>query len=62
MPFSEEIKIEAFRQKDLRCMEIPIEYRIRAGEAKLTSWGDGMRNLRFIFLKRFGLAPEALGS
>lgn len=56
MPMSEEIKIEAFRSKNLRCVEVPIEYRIRVGEVKLASWKDGWRCLKFMLKKRVGLA------
>lgn len=56
MPLSEEIKLEAFRRKDLRCREIPIEYRERVGEVKLASWKDGYRCLKFFWVKRLGLA------
>lgn len=56
MPLSEEIKIEAFRRKDLRCREVPIEYRPRVGEVKLASWKDGWRNISFLWKKRLGLA------
>ncbi len=60
MPLSEEIKIEAFRNKDVRAREIPIEYRERVGEVKLASWRDGWRNLTFLAKKRFGIAePES---
>jgi glycosyltransferase involved in cell wall biosynthesis len=58
MPFSEELKIEAFKQKDLKCREIPIHYRVRVGEVKLSSWKDGWRNLSFLFRKRFGLVDD----
>lgn len=51
MPFSEEIKIEAFRK--CRCIEIPIEYRVRKGEVKLSSWRDGTRNMKYLFKMRF---------
>ncbi len=51
MPFSEEIKIEAFRK--LRAKEVPITYRKRVGEVKLSSWKDGWKNFRFLFKKRF---------
>jgi glycosyltransferase involved in cell wall biosynthesis len=51
MPFSEEIKIEAFRK--LRAKEVPITYRRRVGEVKLSSWEDGWKNLRFLWRKRF---------
>lgn len=60
MPLSEEIKIEAFTKPELRSMEVPIEYRVRVGDVKLSSWKDGYRNLSFLFKKRFGLAePES---
>lgn len=60
MPLSEEIKIEAFTNKALKSKEIPIEYRIRVGDVKLSSWKDGWRNLKFLFKKRFGIAePES---
>ncbi|MBM4237728.1 MAG: glycosyltransferase family 2 protein, partial [Euryarchaeota archaeon] len=52
MPFSEEIKIEAFRK--LRAKEVGIRYRKRVGEVKLSSWKDGRRNLGYLFKKRFG--------
>jgi len=56
MPLSEEIKIKAFKHPDIKADEIPIEYRIREGEVKLNSWGDGWMNLKFIFhLRRKGL-------
>jgi glycosyltransferase involved in cell wall biosynthesis len=44
MPFSQEIKNEAF-VKGLRCAEVPIEYRVRGGDVKLHAVRDGMRNL-----------------
>ena len=53
MGFSEEIKIEAFRHKDVKAIEIAVPYRIRIGEIKLDSWGDGWKNLKFLFRKRF---------
>jgi len=52
MAFSEEIKIEAWK-KSFRCREVPIEYRMRKGEAKLMSWKHGIGNLLFLFRKRF---------
>ncbi len=51
MPFSEEIKIEAFRK--LRTIEVPITYKRRVGEVKLSSWKDGWKNFRFLWKKRF---------
>jgi len=57
MPLSEEIKIEAFRK--LRAKEVPITYRRRVGEVKLSSWKDGWKNFKFLWKKRFqsGRAP-----
>jgi glycosyltransferase involved in cell wall biosynthesis len=40
MPFSQEIKVEAFRN-GFRCAEIPIEYRPRGGQTKLRGLRDG---------------------
>ena len=51
MPFSEEIKIEAFRK--LRTIEVPITYMRRVGEVKLSSWKDGWKNFKFLLKKRF---------
>ena len=51
MPFSEEIKIEAWR-RGFAFREIPIKYRKRMGEVKLNTWKDGLRNLLFIIKKR----------
>ncbi len=51
MAMSEEIKIEAF--KKLKAKEIPIYYRRRVGEVKLSSWKDGYKNIRFLFKKCF---------
>lgn len=51
MPYSEEIKIEAMRK--LRCREVPIVYRKRVGEVKLSSWKDGRANLAYLWKKRF---------
>jgi glycosyltransferase involved in cell wall biosynthesis len=50
MALSEEIKIEAFRKG--KAKEVPIEYRRRVGEVKLSSWKDGYKNIRFLFTKR----------
>lgn len=56
MPFSEEIKIEAF--KKCRFTEVPISYRMRLGEMKLHTWHDGFRNLLYLLGRRFGLARK----
>lgn len=53
MAFSEEIKIEALRNPRIRFREIIINYTSRVGEKKLQPWRDGMRNLLFLFKKRF---------
>jgi hypothetical protein len=54
MAFSEEIKIEAIRRKEIGFKEIYIDYSNRMGEVKLQPWRDGMRNLLFLFRKRLG--------
>lgn len=51
MPFSEEMKIEAFRK--LKAKEVTITYRKRVGEVKLSSWKDGWKNFKFLWKKRF---------
>ncbi len=53
MAFSEEIKIEAIRNKNIGFKEIPINYSNRKGEIKLRPWRDGFNNLWFLFKKRF---------
>jgi glycosyltransferase involved in cell wall biosynthesis len=53
MAFSEEIKIEAIRNRRIRFGEISILYSSRLGEAKLNPWKDGMQNLSFLVRKRF---------
>jgi len=53
MAFSEEIKIEAIRHRDVRFGECHIDYHPRVGEVKLQKWRDGFRNLMFLVKKRF---------
>jgi dolichol-phosphate hexosyltransferase len=53
MAFSEEIKIEALRNRKIRFAEISIQYSSRLGEVKLNPWRDGFYNLYFLFRKRF---------
>jgi glycosyltransferase involved in cell wall biosynthesis len=53
MPFSEEIKIEAIRNSSVGFREIGVNYSSRIGETKLQPWRDGLRNLAFLFSKRF---------
>jgi dolichol-phosphate hexosyltransferase len=54
MAFSEELKIEAFSHPEIKSLEIPFQFRYhhREGESKLNLWGDGFRNLFFLFKKR----------
>jgi glycosyltransferase involved in cell wall biosynthesis len=53
MAFSEEIKVEVIKRRDLRFEEIPVMYTSRLGEIKLNPWRDGFRNLAYLFRKRF---------
>lgn len=62
MPFSEELKIRAFRRRDLRSQEIPGSYLPRTGDAKLSSWKDGLRNLKHLVRMRFQRSPRGNGS
>lgn len=48
MAFSQEIKNAATRA-GFRCLEVPIEYRVRGGEVKLNALPDGIANLRQLF-------------
>lgn len=50
MPFSEEIKIEAFSKLN-KCAELPISYYKRVGDSKL-NYAHGFKNLFFLFKKR----------
>jgi glycosyltransferase involved in cell wall biosynthesis len=52
MAFSEEIKIEAIRNREIGFREISINYSQRIGEKKLQPWKDGMRNIAFLIKKR----------
>ena len=60
MQLSEEIKIEVLIH-GLRAIEVPIHYRERWGAPKLSSWRDGMANLRFLVAKRVQLERELRG-
>ncbi len=57
MPFSEELKIEVWSDRDIKCAEraVPFSYSSRVGKAKLNLWRDGFRNLVFLFAKRLGI-------
>jgi glycosyltransferase involved in cell wall biosynthesis len=52
MPFSEELKIEMFTNKNIKSIEIPSALYAREGDVKLESFSDGWKNLKFLFLKR----------
>ena len=52
MPFSEELKIEMFSNKNIKSIEIPSALYTREGEVKLQSFTDGWKNLKFLFKKR----------
>ena len=57
MAFSQEIKILAFTDPALRCLEMPIFYgEQRVGESKLNLWRDGFGNLLQLFKMRLSLA------
>ena len=53
MAFSEEIKVEAIKNRQVRFGEIAILYSSRLGETKLNPWRDGFHNLWFLVRKRF---------
>ena len=53
MAFSEEIKIEAFTNKQIGFKEIYIDFTTRLGEIKLQPWRDGIHNILFLLRKRF---------
>ena len=57
MSLSEEIKIEAFSHPRIKARELPIYYRARVGPSKLNLWKDGLRNLLFLFRKRWMMLP-----
>ena len=52
MPFSEEIKIEMFSNKQIKAKEIPSALFAREGDVKLESFTDGWKNLKYLFKKR----------
>ncbi len=54
MPFSQELKIEAYI-RGFKCGEIPIRYRARAGKEKLNTVIDGIGNMKHLFVKRIQL-------
>jgi len=52
MPFSEEIKIEMFSNKNIKTKEIPSALYAREGDVKLQSFTDGIKNFKYLFKKR----------
>jgi len=52
MPFSEEIKIEMFKAKNVKTKEVPSCLYPREGDVKLESFNVGWKNLKFLFKKR----------
>ena len=52
MPFSEQIKIEMFKNKNIKTKEIPSLLRAREGDVKIESFSDGWRNLKFLLKNR----------
>ena len=56
MPLSEEIKILARKHLGKqKAIEISTPYRPRVGEAEIHTWGDGWKNFKFLYAKRFGM-------
>jgi glycosyltransferase involved in cell wall biosynthesis len=55
MSLSEEIKMEAVLNEDVKFKEVPISYAERAGRVKLKKFRDGLINLFFLFKKRIEL-------
>ncbi len=56
MPISEEIKMEAVLNKDIKFKEYSIEYYKRTGKTKLNAFKDGFRNIKYLFSKRFKIS------
>lgn len=52
MAFSEEIKMEAILNKNIKFTEVSIGYSERMGLVKLKKWKDGLINILFLFKKR----------
>ncbi|PKL66566.1 MAG: glycosyltransferase family 2 protein [Methanobacteriales archaeon HGW-Methanobacteriales-1] len=52
MEFAIEMVIE-IAENDIKVKEVPIEYRVRGGEAKLSSFKDGWRHVNYMFNRKF---------
>ena len=61
MPFSQELKIEAF-VRGFHCAELPIQYRTRAGQEKLNTIMDGIGNVSHLAKKRIALGTRVRGA
>ena len=59
MSFSQELKIEAY-SRGFKCAEIPIKYRMRAGETKLNTFRDGTKVMCQIFHKKLSTGLSVL--
>jgi glycosyltransferase involved in cell wall biosynthesis len=53
MPLSEEIKINAIRNPEIKFDEYHVNYHPRVGEVKLNKWRDGLENLLYLLKLRF---------
>lgn len=53
MAFSQQIKLEAFKRRDVKAAEVPSSLRARIGDAVIESWRDGLVNLGDLWAKRF---------
>lgn len=58
MPFSQELKIEAF-VRGFKCAEVAIPYRVRIGEEKLNTIRDGVGNISHLFRKRIRMVLDS---
>jgi dolichol-phosphate hexosyltransferase len=59
MAFSQDIKIEALRRRDVAARELPGQLRPRIGKPVINSWRDGLGNLRHLWRKRFTRRRDA---
>jgi glycosyltransferase involved in cell wall biosynthesis len=60
MPFSEEFKMRAFRYLKDEAREVPVQFKylLRIGPSKLNLWGDGIKNLLYLFKLRMKLSAK----
>jgi len=62
MAFSQEIKLYALRDPELKATELPGRYYVRVGDAKLSRWRDGLRNLWRLVRGRFSMVRSRQAS